>query len=134
LLTPSSLPRLRGEEAFEGVAATVLDFWRWALGDLRMNNARGYVAEFLVARAVGSTDPVRIEWGSHDVTAADNTRIEVKSSAYLQSWGQRKPSSPRFSVSGPTEIWDERTATWAPPANGRGLDPLIVDSSGRLVS
>jgi hypothetical protein len=31
--------------------ASVLDFWRWALGDLRMNTARGYLAEFLVACA-----------------------------------------------------------------------------------
>ncbi len=99
-LTPAQLPPLTGAEHFTEGDATVLDFWRWALGDLRMNNARGYVAEFLVARALGSQAPIRVEWGAHDVTAADGTRVEVKSSGYLQSWGQRKLSVPRFGLTG----------------------------------
>ncbi|WP_345314834.1 hypothetical protein [Garicola koreensis] len=37
-----------------GTGAIVLDFWRFALSDLKMNNVRGYVVEFLVARAVGT--------------------------------------------------------------------------------
>lgn len=32
---------LTGAEAFSGVDATVQDFWRFALSDLRMNNVRG---------------------------------------------------------------------------------------------
>jgi hypothetical protein len=50
-----TLPPLDGSESFSGVDATVLDFWRFALSDLRMNNTRGYLAEFLVAKAVGAT-------------------------------------------------------------------------------
>lgn len=46
---------LDGSEQFAGVDASVLDFWRFAMSDLRMNNVRGYLAEFLVARAVGAT-------------------------------------------------------------------------------
>lgn len=61
------------------------------MSDLRMNNVRGYLAEYLVARAVGATG-TRIEWDAYDVLAPDGTRIEVKSSAYLQVWEQRKLS------------------------------------------
>jgi hypothetical protein len=76
--------------------ATVLDFWRWALGDLRMNNARGHLVEFLVARAVGDRSPRRVEWGPYDVRAGDGTRIEVKATGRLQSWATRRPSTPTW--------------------------------------
>ena len=119
LLRPPQLARLGGGELFKGVDATVLDFWRWALGDLRMNSARGYLAEFLVANAVGSTEPQRVEWGPHDVTAPDGTRIEVKSAAYLQSWAQRKLSTPRFSLKGAKLIWNSDSGSWTEPLGGR---------------
>ena len=108
-----------GEESFSSAGVTVLDFWRWALGDLRMNNARGYLAEFIVARAVGSTDPIRIEWGAHDVLAPDGTRIEVKSSGLLQSWGQAKLSTPRFSLTGAKDTWDAESGEYLEDATGR---------------
>ncbi len=87
---------VNGSEPFSGLDATVLDFWRFAMSDLRMNNVRGYLAEFLVARAVGSRSP-RVEWDAYDVLAPDGTRIEVKSSAYMQVWDQRQPSRIVFS-------------------------------------
>lgn len=69
-LAPSKLARLDGGERFSAGNASVLDFWRWALGDLRMNTARGYLAEFLVARALRSADPARMEWAAYDVKSA----------------------------------------------------------------
>ena len=78
-----------------GTDAKVVDFWRFALSNLRMNNARGYLAEFLVAKAVGSTG-LRIEWDPYDVLAPDGTTIEVKTSAYLQAWDQYKLSTIQF--------------------------------------
>lgn len=119
LLRPTELPVLNGSERFDGLDATVLDFWRWALGDLRMNNARGYLVEYLIARAVGSTDQRRIEWGAQDVTAPDGTKIEVKSTGYLQSWTQRKPSTPSFSFTGAKSTWDDKSGTWSPGSEGR---------------
>jgi hypothetical protein len=116
---PSQLARLTGTERFTSGEANVLDFWRWALGDLRMNNARGYLAEFLVARALRSSDPIRVEWGAHDVTAADGTRVEVKSSGYLQSWSQRKPSAPRFGLTGAKLLWNDETGTYEDDPAGR---------------
>lgn len=95
---------IEGSDRFDGVDATVADFWRFAMSDLRMNNVRGYLAEFLVARAVGAGGP-RIEWDAYDVLAPDGTRIEVKSSAYIQAWSQQKPSPIKFSgLTGRT--WD----------------------------
>ena len=61
---------LDGSERFVGVDASVLDFWRFAMNDLRMNNVRGYLAEFLVARAVGASGH-RIEWDAYDVLTPD---------------------------------------------------------------
>ena len=51
-IRPPRLEPLRGDEAFRGVKATVQDFWAFAMSDLRTNNVRGYLAEFLVAKAV----------------------------------------------------------------------------------
>lgn len=64
-----------------------------------------YLAEFLVARAVGAQGQ-RVEWDAFDVLAPDGTRIEVKSSAYVQAWAQRRPS--RIVFSGLT------ARTWTP--------------------
>ncbi|MFE1430316.1 hypothetical protein ACFW6C_32815 [Streptomyces fungicidicus] len=96
-LTPRPMPPLRGDESIVGVPdTTVVDFWRFAMPDLRMNNTRGLFAEFLVHQAVGSHEP-RVEWASHDVETDDGLRIEVKAGAYLQAWEQRTPSQIRFS-------------------------------------
>ncbi|WP_448315341.1 hypothetical protein [Streptomyces sp. CO7] len=105
-LTPRAMPPLRGDESIVGVQdATVVDFWRFAMPDLRMNNTRGLFAEFLVHQAVGSHKP-RVEWASHDVETDDGLRIEVKAGAYLQAWDQREPSPVRFS--------GLRARTWSP--------------------
>ncbi|MFE3073140.1 hypothetical protein [Streptomyces sp. NPDC059247] len=96
-LTPAEPAPLRGDEPFRGAdAGTVLDFWRYALPDLRSNTTRGLLAEFLVHRAVGAARR-NTEWESFDVLAPDGLRIEVKTSAYLQSWRQARLSDIRFS-------------------------------------
>ncbi|MBT1095082.1 hypothetical protein [Streptomyces sp. Tu102] len=105
-LTPRPLLPLRGDESIIGVPdATVVDFWRFAMPDLRMNNTRGLFAEFLVHQAVGSGKP-RAGWASHDVETDGGLRIEVKAGAYLQAWEQRTPSQIRFS--------GLRARTWSP--------------------
>lgn len=89
LKPPHPLPRARGDEPFKGIDAQVADFWRWAFSDLRLNIVRGVLAEFLVAKAVDAADTPKEGWANFDVEAADGTRIEVKASAYWQSWPQR---------------------------------------------
>jgi hypothetical protein len=86
--------RLEGNEVFYGTKATMLDFWRFSLGDLRTNSTRGYLAEFLVAQALG-IKTVRVEWDAYDLLF-DGIRVEVKSSAYLQTWKQARLSTITF--------------------------------------
>lgn len=117
--SPPELPPLDGTELFSSGNFTVVDFWRWALGDLRMNTARGSLAEFLVARAVDSSSVVRVEWGAQDVIAPDGTRIEVKTSAYLQSWAQPVSSSPSFGLTGATKSWDPSAGAYVEDPTGR---------------
>lgn len=94
---PAEPTPFEGGEAFRGAdAGTVLDFWRYAVPDLRTNTTRGLLAEFLVHRAVGAEER-NTEWESFDVLAPSGLRIEVKTSAYLQAWGQRRLSEIRFS-------------------------------------
>ena len=96
-LVPPVLKALKGSSRFTGVQKVrVKDFWRFALGDLRMNNARGYLAEYLVGTALGIKSLQRIEWDSYDLLFGDIT-VEVKSSAYLQLWDQKKLSTLSFS-------------------------------------
>ncbi|MFB9311647.1 hypothetical protein [Nocardioides plantarum] len=104
---PPAAAGLSGTESFDGLDASILDFWRYAMSDLRTNNVRGYLAEFLVARAVESRG-ARVEWDPWDVTAPDGTTIEVKSSGFLQSWAQKKLSTPTFRVA-PAYGWDAAT-------------------------
>lgn len=105
---------LSGGEAIDGTDASVLDFWKFAMSDLRTNNVRGYFAEFLVAQAVGA-EKARVEWDPWDVTAPDGTRIEVKSSGYLQAWAQTRLSVPTFRVA-PAHGWDDAASARTPRA------------------
>lgn len=91
-LIPTPALSLLGNERFVGLDASVLDFWRWAFSDLRDNTTRGILAEFLVARAVGDDRGIRVGWDNFDAVAQDGTQIEVKCSAFLQSWPQKRPS------------------------------------------
>lgn len=86
----------------------LLDFWRWSASDLVGNTARGILAEYLVARALGSVQPTRDEWLPFDVLSAGGVRVQVKSAAYLQSWYQSKPSRIAFSIRA-TRSWDPKT-------------------------
>ncbi len=95
-LVPKPVVPLTGRERFSDNAWSVLDFWRWAFSDLRTNIVRGVLAEYIVARAVGDPSSLREAWDNWDVTTATGITVEVKSSAYLQSWNQRKLSSIEF--------------------------------------
>jgi len=108
LMRPSRLVHLQGDEVFS-FGATVADFWRWALGDLRMNTIRGFLAEFFVAQAVGATAPHRVEWAPFDVESGEGIRLEVKATGYLQSWSQPRPSRPVYSFAAAyaASMWDE---------------------------
>jgi hypothetical protein len=117
-LRPSPARPLRPDEPFVGLSATVGDFWSWAFSDLRSNIARGVLAEFLVARAVEAQQSMRVSWDNYDVEAPDGTRIEVKSSAYLQSWPQKRHSALIFGRLA-ARSWDPETDTYSEAAEVR---------------
>ncbi len=95
-MVPRPPERLTGSERFIGMDGSVLDFWCWAFSDLRENTTRGILAEYLVAKAAGDDRDLRIGWDDFDVRVADGTTIEVKCSAFLQSWPQRSHSRLNF--------------------------------------
>ncbi len=103
---------LSGNERFkEGGALTTGDFWRWAYSDLLNNTTRGILGEFIVAKAIDDISSVRAEWDPYDLMTKDGTAMEVKSSAYIQSWHQDKLSTISFGIA-PTRAWDASTNTW----------------------
>ena len=77
---------------------TVLAFWRWALSDVISKTARGLLAECFVACDLGVTDAMRVEWAPLDLTSRGGIRVDVKSSAYIQRWTQKRITSPSFPV------------------------------------
>ena len=89
-------------------ATSVTDFWRWHASDLLSNALRGILAEYIVAKATHSLQTVRQEWGAYDIETREGYRVEVKSSAYLQSWHQDRLATIRFNVARAFE-WDART-------------------------
>ncbi|HPJ21953.1 MAG TPA: hypothetical protein PLP30_11375 [Clostridia bacterium] len=87
----------------------LIDFWKWSISDIVENATRERFAEFIVGTAVGiSPDQLRVEWDAWDITTDSGIKIEVKSSAYIQSWGQRKFSKISFSIK-PTTNSDSDT-------------------------
>lgn len=106
-----STQKKTGKETFlnggDGSHNTLYDFWAWAFSDLIGNTERGKLAEFIVAMAIDAADGVRGSWESYDLLSPDGIRIEVKTSAYLQSWAQKELSQIRFGIR-PTHAWDSK--------------------------
>jgi hypothetical protein len=89
---------------------SVLDFWRWAGSDLLANTQRGVLAEYLVGLSLGCLSGSRTEWEPWDLSF-EGIRVEVKSSAYLQSWTRPKLSRVSFDVA-KTRRWDPDTGKY----------------------
>lgn len=104
-----STNRKSGNEKFSlngrALEVDLLSYWQWVGSDLLSNTARGILAEFIVANALGIADKVRLEWDAYDLLSRDGTKIEVKSAAYIQSWFQKNLSKIEFGIP-PTTAWD----------------------------
>lgn len=87
----------------------LLDFWRWSGSDLVSNATRGLLAEYLVGRALDCVLDVRDEWANFDLVTPSGVKVEVKSSAFVQTWHQEQLSKPVFTY-GVKEGWDPTTA------------------------
>jgi hypothetical protein len=100
-------PRSPGDSFLSDGASTEIsvgDFWRWGFSDLLTNITRGAVAEFIVAKALKCAAPLRNNWGSFDLMAMNNIKMEVKSASYRQAWHQKKDSNVRFRIA-PSQEW-----------------------------
>ena len=62
------------------------------------NTERGRLAEFIVAKAVNAASDRRVEWDIYDVRTPDKITVEVKTSAYLQTWKQTRLSKITFDI------------------------------------
>ncbi|MEC4027452.1 hypothetical protein [Myroides odoratimimus] len=104
LLEKSHLSLKNGNEKFmienQNLNFSLLDFWRWSVSDILSNATRGILAEFIVAKALDvDVSNARDQWDAYDLVTPENIRVEVKSSAYLQSWEQLDFSKISFSTS-----------------------------------
>jgi hypothetical protein len=107
----------RGDEplTYRGaeVGATLRDFWSWACSDLISNAMRGVLAEYVVGVALGCVaGSTRLEWDLTDLRTPAGVRVEVKSSAYVQSWRQERLSTISFDIR-PTLGWDAGANSYA---------------------
>ena len=69
----------------------LLDFLSWAYSDLCDDVNKGIFAEWLVAKILGIKSPRRYLWANSDLETSNGVRIEVKASAYWQSWKALNP-------------------------------------------
>ena len=103
--------RMAGSESFtledHALPFDLLSFWQWSTSNLVSNTTRGCLAEYIVAMALGLAGEVRNDWEACDLRM-NQWNIEVKASAYLQSWFQKRLSRPSFSIR-PARKWDPFT-------------------------
>jgi hypothetical protein len=101
----SSESKLVGDAALPD-ARRMIDFWQWAFGDLCDDDIKGIFAEWMVGTLIGlpMTSSRRVSWANSDLITGNGLRIEVKATAYWQSWklvnedGSRKASPPPLNV------------------------------------
>jgi len=106
---------IRPDELIPGLdGSTFGDFWSWAYSDTLSNSNRSVFAEYLVGYALGVLDKPRIEWDACDLRYRGK-KIEVKASAYLQSWPQKRPSIIDFDIAQHLG-WTAATNTYATEA------------------
>ena len=91
---------------------SLVNFWQWSVSDVLSNATRGRFAEFIVGTAMDldSTD-LRDEWGAYDLTTKNGIKIEVKSAAFIQSWGQGDFSTIHFSIKS-SKYWDTENGVY----------------------
>lgn len=114
---------LQPEQPIRGLPdATIGDFWVWAYSDLVSNTVRPIFAEFLVGRCLGVLNCPRKEWDHVDLCYGGK-KIEVKSSAYVQTWAQTRPSTIVFDISSKRSPWIAELNQYGLP--GRSADCYV---------
>ena len=115
--------KLTGNETIMGTeSSTIIDYWQWVHSNLIDNTERATFAEFLVYVAVKSTEPY-LAGHAYDVLSPEGIKIEVKTSAYIQAWPQKKLSEIIFSIR-QAKSWDAKTGTSSEKV-GRAADVYV---------
>jgi hypothetical protein len=85
---PRAEDKLHGDAALPDDNIRAVDFWRWAAGDLCEDYTKGFFAEWMVSRLLHLplANCYRHEFADCDVLGPKGWRIEVKATAYWQSW------------------------------------------------
>jgi hypothetical protein len=119
----------------------LLSFWQWSASDIVGNAMRGIFAEYIVASALDKISGSRTEWDAYDIESKEGIKIEVKSSAYIQSWTQKKLSRIQFDIR-PTQGFDSKKNSYSSQltrqsdvyvfcvleeTNQEAIDPLNLD-------
>lgn len=87
------------------------DFHSYAFSDYLDNVVRGAFGEYLVALALGVTNQQPLSsWESWDIDY-DQLKIEVKTSAYWQTWKQKRATKPVFGIP-KKRGWISETNEW----------------------
>lgn len=90
----------------KNIGYSLLEFWQWSVSDILSNSTRGKLAEFIVGTAMNiNPKKLRDEWDAFDIKTENGIKIEIKSSAYIQSWDQKKFSTISFSIK-KAKHWD----------------------------
>jgi len=117
-------PRLPPDHKISNLDGHTLgDFWSWAYSEVLTNTTRSVFAEYLVGAALGAVERPRVEWDRQDFEYRGRG-IEVKSSAYLQSWYQERPSKIQFDIA-LKKRWDPATNTYIPDYPCRCADCYV---------
>lgn len=74
----------------------VEEYWAWAHSNLANNVERGLVAEYLVRHALELRDGPRDHWMRESDLNVEGHNIQVKCSAFMQSWEQSRDSKIQF--------------------------------------
>lgn len=82
-----------------------ISFWSWAYSDFLSNTNRSVFWEFIIHEALWLSNDKRIEWDNVDLRY-NGKKIEVKTSAYIQSWEQKKNSKIIFDIAPRKRSWD----------------------------
>ena len=106
------ITRKTGQEIFlsktESKKIRLMEFWQWSASDLLTNTTRGILAEYIVATDLGVDGILCNDWESYDLTSKNGIKIEVKSSAYIQTWHQTNFSKITYSIK-PATKWNPAT-------------------------
>jgi hypothetical protein len=87
------------------------------------NTYRGWLAEYIIATAVDVAGGLQQGWAPFDLLTPERIRVEVKASANIQSWNQKKLSTPSFSIRR-AHAWDPESNAFS-PGPGRYSDVYV---------